>query len=381
MTVSNGKIHTPAPACAPTTDLLPRKSSNRGERAVAAIGPAFESPDLEQLASIIEVHKKLAEELERECDPIDLPAAELSQLAIDPVDDAPEQVRVLAECNFDSNASRARRKSGAKKVQTVLRPVVSSIPRDLARWKDVKLNAVIIEKVPSSKPGHRRLPTLVWLVTLLLLGITSAFAEIFNARSLVVMAGLEFEGADFIGPICFSWVFVFGTFLLFKFALHGLVGRTRVLAHRGLRVFGPPCFVAGIFLFAAKMGMLTEVTDIFSAATGWQPPMWLLIASSMLLLATGLAVLPVLLEGPIKEIWPVELKTGQTYAFASSHERQWATYLGEAEALDAQMTELLAVLNSEKKAYVARCLAEYARCRANAESAIANARLQILKAS
>ncbi|MEZ6128968.1 MAG: hypothetical protein R3C59_09815 [Planctomycetaceae bacterium] len=278
---------------------------------------------------------------------------------------AVESVRRLALATFDADGDRREQRIYADKAIVAIDEMLISASADRDRWDDALRHAPLIRQVPiaDSSSLWQRLPAISLLLFWLSLFVFGLFAELRNGLFLVEGSGIGFFN-DPAGAICFACVYVLAPLVVFKFARHRLNGDEESRFRTRLKKIAVPAVVAGVTLFGLKMGLMHEAVDVFAEDGNWQPPLWTLITTSMLLLAVTVLILPVFVAGAAERIWHTEPVEGRLYAMASDRFNRRKSVLREWLAARSHMESLLKEQESERSAFVVSCLSELKRFQA-----------------
>lgn len=277
--------------------------------------------------------------------------------------DGRESIRRIARLTFDSDWSRNSRKSWAERAIVAIDEIVRGTRPDCDRWDDLQQHAPLTHDVPAGN-GRRSiwhlLPAFVVLAFWLALFCLSLFAEVSNGLFLVEGSGIGFHN-DPLGAICFACVYVVAPLVVFKFARRHLNGREQQAFRSRLKWIALPAVIAGVVLFGVKMGLMHEAIDIFAGQSGWQPPLWLLITTSMLLLSLTVLILPLFIADAMQGIWQTEPVKGRMYTFATDQFNRRKTVIAEWIAARDKMQKILDQLSHERELFAENCLGELFR--------------------
>ena len=197
-----------------------------------------------------------------------------------------------AESLFDQDLSRRKNRSHAEAIISFIIMIRQDLAGQRSREAEIRDSTPRSDRVlcsPSGEDGQTDWTRYAKLLTLVFWGGFTMFcllAETSNAVYLLGESGL-FPAGDFWGAFCFSLPVVVGPFVLLEYMLHTMGAEGLAYFKRFVRRIGLPAALLTILLYAYKIGGMQEL-DAFTG-TSW-PPLWLLLAAEMLILALMLTV-------------------------------------------------------------------------------------------
>lgn len=323
---------------------------------------------------------KLTEEtvriLEQPRPALELPSETIWRAAACPTGKDPEsEVEELAKNQFDAEPVRASQRATSLAVLKATDELQKTEAEVRERLGRERLHATHLEKVPcisSAKPPI--LPRIVaagGLLFYLTLFLLSLLAEGRNAVWLVQIAIPDFEN-DWVGAACLSLIYVIGPCVLYKLLTHGLTNEKRNRLHFWLKLIGVPLCLGGLGIFAWKMGLGPDPVPI-DKALPWEPPFWAVVATSMLLLAGTVMILPVLMDSAIDRLGSHQVTETEMFVVTSSRLLERNAVFAELVALRVRLEAIGTVLDAERADFVSTALAELRFARAQLDARIRSA--------
>lgn len=333
---------------------------------------------IERLQLIEEQQAALGEELP----PMEEPLEGLRRFMYRETGNEDKEVARLAERSFDCEPLHSRKIAICNAILVALTARLNTEPEVLRKWEESRLSARLMERTPTDEVPvfftKQHIPALVKIGVLLAVFCFALIAELANVVYLVTNAGLGFEGSVF-GAVCFGAIYVIGPFVLAEFISHDLSVQGKCRWVLNIKLVATPLVIIGTLIFVWKMGAMNENYNSFAASSlqPWQPPLWLALLVSMLLLAFTVMVIPQLLESPTSRLWPQTMQDGMVYQKASRQVIAINDALAEAEALRVRIEHILKSIDIEREEFVLRCLASYGLLREEANVRVATARIEV----
>lgn len=293
-----------------------------------------------------------------------------------------KEVVRLAERSFDCEPLHSRKIAICNAILVALTARLNTEPEVLRKWIESRLSARLMERTPTDEVPvfftKKHIPALVKIGVLLAVFCFALIAEFANVLFLVTNSGLPFEG-NLFGAVSFGAIYVIAPLVLAEFVSHDLSVRAKCRWAFNIKLIATPLVIIGTLIFVWKMGAMNENYNSFAASSlqPWQPPLWLALLVSMLLLAFTVMMIPQLLESPMSQLWPHTMQDGMVYQKASRQVIAINDALAEAEALRVRVEHILKWIDSEREEFVLRCLASYGLLREEANARVAAARIEV----